>query len=466
MLVADGAVGRMAVAVGAPVRAAVGVGCGSARRPWPNSADGVSGRHRRRGRRGGVARGRGGGRASPTWVLRWAGSRAAARGSAVRGAARRRGPARRVPARAGVGRRGCGGGVGDGPAAVRARRAVGRSGDARRGRGLIGVTAAAVPPGSWPRQATILAGERSARPGEALHGGRAGARSGPRSWPAVLGRGGRGEARPAGSLPRPWRRLRLPPPRRRAGRCENPVDTPHASAPRCRQHHSNEVSADGPRLEHRRNEGTHVGSFKVKLVVYFLLLSLLPIAAAFWGFTSVAGQSETRRVDARLQSGLRASLAAYQERLDAAQREATARPRAGPSSGRSSARPAGARERCCATARTSRYARDGFTSASRRRFAATRQVDVVTSKRSRGNVTVVRAVRRDARRGAPRTPGSRRATRSSSCGAITSSRRRRRSTGRSLSAPARRGASRVGGDALPHARRAGRLGRPASASPC
>jgi diguanylate cyclase (GGDEF)-like protein len=67
-----------------------------------------------------------------------------------------------------------------------------------------------------------------------------------------------------------------------------------------------------------------VGSFKVKLVAYFLLLSLLPIAAAFWGFTSVAGQSETRRVDARLQAGLRAALATYQERLDTAERTAEA----------------------------------------------------------------------------------------------------------------------------------------------
>ena len=65
-----------------------------------------------------------------------------------------------------------------------------------------------------------------------------------------------------------------------------------------------------------------MGSFKVKLVAYFLLLSLLPIAAAYWGFTTVAGQSETRRVDARLQAGLRASLATYQEQLDDAQRTA------------------------------------------------------------------------------------------------------------------------------------------------
>jgi diguanylate cyclase (GGDEF)-like protein len=65
-----------------------------------------------------------------------------------------------------------------------------------------------------------------------------------------------------------------------------------------------------------------VGSFKVKLVAYFLVLSVLPMAAAFWGFTAVAGQSETRRVDARLQTGLRAALAGYQEQLDAAQSSA------------------------------------------------------------------------------------------------------------------------------------------------
>jgi diguanylate cyclase (GGDEF)-like protein len=67
-----------------------------------------------------------------------------------------------------------------------------------------------------------------------------------------------------------------------------------------------------------------LGSFKVKLVVYFLLLSIVPIGAAYWGFTSVAGQSETRSVDARLQAGLRGALAAYQERLDEAQASASA----------------------------------------------------------------------------------------------------------------------------------------------
>ena len=67
-----------------------------------------------------------------------------------------------------------------------------------------------------------------------------------------------------------------------------------------------------------------MGSFKFKLVAYFVLLSLLPAAAAFWGFSSVAEQSEVRRVDARLQSGLRAGVAAYSEDLDEAMRQATA----------------------------------------------------------------------------------------------------------------------------------------------
>ena len=59
-----------------------------------------------------------------------------------------------------------------------------------------------------------------------------------------------------------------------------------------------------------------LNSFKLKLVAYFVLLSLLPMAAAFWGFTTVAGVSQTRQVDARLQAGLRTALAAYQERVD------------------------------------------------------------------------------------------------------------------------------------------------------
>jgi diguanylate cyclase (GGDEF)-like protein len=63
-------------------------------------------------------------------------------------------------------------------------------------------------------------------------------------------------------------------------------------------------------------------SFKHKLVAFFVVLALLPLAAAFWGFNAAAERSESRRVDARLEAGLRAALASYQDRLAAAGRTA------------------------------------------------------------------------------------------------------------------------------------------------
>jgi diguanylate cyclase (GGDEF)-like protein len=65
-----------------------------------------------------------------------------------------------------------------------------------------------------------------------------------------------------------------------------------------------------------------VGSFKVRLTVYFALIALLPFAAAFQGFHSLTKQSETRRVDAVLESGLRSALVAYEEELARAQKHA------------------------------------------------------------------------------------------------------------------------------------------------
>jgi diguanylate cyclase (GGDEF)-like protein len=65
-----------------------------------------------------------------------------------------------------------------------------------------------------------------------------------------------------------------------------------------------------------------VGSFKVRLTAYFALIALLPFAAAFQGFHSLAKRSETRRVDGVLQAGLRASLAGYEQELDTARRAA------------------------------------------------------------------------------------------------------------------------------------------------
>jgi diguanylate cyclase (GGDEF)-like protein len=65
-------------------------------------------------------------------------------------------------------------------------------------------------------------------------------------------------------------------------------------------------------------------SFKFKLVAYFLLVSLLPLGAAGWGLHAVARRSETRRVDVRLEAGLRAVLASYKEDVTTAGNRARA----------------------------------------------------------------------------------------------------------------------------------------------
>jgi diguanylate cyclase (GGDEF)-like protein len=66
-----------------------------------------------------------------------------------------------------------------------------------------------------------------------------------------------------------------------------------------------------------------VGSFKVRLAAYFALIALVPFVAAFQGFHSLAKRSETRRVDAVLESGLRSAVAAYDEELAGTRRTAT-----------------------------------------------------------------------------------------------------------------------------------------------
>ena len=65
-----------------------------------------------------------------------------------------------------------------------------------------------------------------------------------------------------------------------------------------------------------------MGSFKFKLVVWFALLALLPLAVAFYGYDTLAKRSETRRADASLQAGLRAAVAGYAAHLDNAGRAA------------------------------------------------------------------------------------------------------------------------------------------------
>jgi diguanylate cyclase (GGDEF)-like protein len=59
-----------------------------------------------------------------------------------------------------------------------------------------------------------------------------------------------------------------------------------------------------------------MGSFKLRLVAYFVLLSLLPLLAAAWGFNEVAGRSEVGNADARLNAGLRVAVADYGESVE------------------------------------------------------------------------------------------------------------------------------------------------------
>lgn len=65
-----------------------------------------------------------------------------------------------------------------------------------------------------------------------------------------------------------------------------------------------------------------MGSFKLKLVLWFALLALLPLAVAFYGYDTLIHRSETRRVDAALQAGLRAAVADYGTKLNTAARAA------------------------------------------------------------------------------------------------------------------------------------------------
>jgi len=58
-----------------------------------------------------------------------------------------------------------------------------------------------------------------------------------------------------------------------------------------------------------------LGSFKLRLVTYFLLLALLPLLAASWAFSEVATRGEVGNADARLNAALRVAINDYQGRV-------------------------------------------------------------------------------------------------------------------------------------------------------
>src|SRR5262249_9037100 len=194
-----------------------------------------------------------------------------------------------------------------------------------------GASAERAEPGrrSAPRPAAPAPGSPGMTARAASPGARPGGAEAPpvrRRRPAGGRRGGFAEGSaeaPPGRARRPARRSgrgqRWPSPRGRATLPQPPVRYPSCFDPPMPTHHSNEVSADeGRGLNMTRMGGVNLASFKVKLVAYFLVLALLPLVAAFWGFTAVAGQNETHKVDGRIQAGMRAALTAYDERINEA----------------------------------------------------------------------------------------------------------------------------------------------------
>jgi len=58
-----------------------------------------------------------------------------------------------------------------------------------------------------------------------------------------------------------------------------------------------------------------LGSFKLRLVTYFLLLALLPLLAASWAFSEVATRSEVGNTDSRMNAALRVAINDYSRRV-------------------------------------------------------------------------------------------------------------------------------------------------------
>jgi diguanylate cyclase (GGDEF)-like protein len=153
-----------------------------------------------------------------------------------------------------------------------------------------------------------------------------------------------------------------------------------------------------------------LSSFKLKLVAYFVLLSLVPMAATYWGFTSVSSAGSSRQVTLRQEEGLRAVLTLYEERAARAQAQAERVARSGSLQRALGRRDRSALEQILAH-RPSLYVvgTHGLRAGSPPRLAARLPVDVVTRTRRLGEVVATipldtRLVER-LRRGAAFDPG-------------------------------------------------------------
>jgi diguanylate cyclase (GGDEF)-like protein len=135
-----------------------------------------------------------------------------------------------------------------------------------------------------------------------------------------------------------------------------------------------------------------MGSFKLRLVIYFMLLALFPLLAATWAFGEVAERGETGAADGRLSTAIRVAQADYEEQIEDADQTANSLAHA-----TQVQRALGERDRS-ALVRTSRevddvafYSRGGELIAGEEPgpFDATREIEVLRAPRGRQLGTVV-----------------------------------------------------------------------------
>ena len=64
------------------------------------------------------------------------------------------------------------------------------------------------------------------------------------------------------------------------------------------------------------------GSFKLRLVAYFVLLALVPLAAVSWAFGKLVESNQTNQADARLDAGVRVAVGEYRREVEDLERTA------------------------------------------------------------------------------------------------------------------------------------------------
>ncbi len=168
---------------------------------------------------------------------------------------------------------------------------------------------------------------------------------------------------------------------------QTPLMLPPGSAETC----PGEVSAtarNGLRGSISLQGGRRLGSFRFKLVAWFALLALLPLAVAFYGYDSLARRSENRRADASLEAALRVAVAGYTQQLDLAATIARRLAAEPPLQRALHAHDRSALAAVAASEPSTSVSGGGVTVGSLPPFAARRTVAIVDRGRTIGTVTV------------------------------------------------------------------------------